>query len=169
MDAAPMDPYAVLGVRHGASLLEIARARRRLAKRYHPDLARGEDAAHRMAQINAAWAELTDPAGRLAWGVGRGAARPSHWTSASWDGSSSGHAGAATWTTWAHAGSPPRATTPTAPGPTSARESGWLAMGVLFVLGVAIVIVGLLWSPSSANEFPDPRPAPWLRDNVDRP
>ena len=49
-----MDPYALLGVAPGASERELARAYRRLAKRWHPDRA-GEDAARRMAEINQAY------------------------------------------------------------------------------------------------------------------
>jgi len=49
-----VDPYALLGVAPGASERELARAYRRLAKRWHPDHA-GEDAARRMAEINQAY------------------------------------------------------------------------------------------------------------------
>ena len=49
------DPFAVLGVAPGASGEEVAAAYRRLAKRWHPDRAAGEDAARRMAEINAAY------------------------------------------------------------------------------------------------------------------
>ena len=49
------DPFAVLGVTPGASGEEIAAAYRRLAKRWHPDRAGGQDAARRMAEINAAY------------------------------------------------------------------------------------------------------------------
>jgi DnaJ domain len=49
------DPFAVLGVAPGASGEEVAAAYRRLAKRWHPDRAGGEDAARRMAEINAAY------------------------------------------------------------------------------------------------------------------
>jgi hypothetical protein len=49
-----MDPYAVLGVPAGAGERELARAYRRLAKRWHPDLA-GTEAARRMAEINQAY------------------------------------------------------------------------------------------------------------------
>jgi hypothetical protein len=49
-----MDPYAVLGVTPAASEAELARAYRQLAKRHHPDTARGGEAA-RMAEINAAY------------------------------------------------------------------------------------------------------------------
>lgn len=50
-----MDPFAVLGVAPGASGEEVTAAYRRLAKRWHPDHARGEEAARRMAEINAAY------------------------------------------------------------------------------------------------------------------
>ena len=49
------DPFAVLGVAPGASGDEVAAAYRRLAKRWHPDRAGGQDAARRMAEINAAY------------------------------------------------------------------------------------------------------------------
>jgi hypothetical protein len=49
-----VDPYALLGVPPGASERELARAYRRLAKRWHPDRA-GEDAARRMAELNQAY------------------------------------------------------------------------------------------------------------------
>ena len=55
---AGMDPYAILGVPPSSSEQELARAYRRLAKRWHPDRARGGDAATRertMAEINAAY------------------------------------------------------------------------------------------------------------------
>jgi curved DNA-binding protein CbpA len=48
------DPYAVLGVPPGSSERELARAYKRLAKRWHPDRA-GEQAARRMAEINQAY------------------------------------------------------------------------------------------------------------------
>jgi curved DNA-binding protein CbpA len=49
-----MDPYAVLGVAPGAGERELARAYKRLAKRWHPDRA-GEAAVRRMAEINQAY------------------------------------------------------------------------------------------------------------------
>ena len=49
------DPFAVLGVAPDASADEVARAYRSLAKRWHPDRARGPQAARRMAEINAAY------------------------------------------------------------------------------------------------------------------
>ncbi len=49
------DPFAVLGVAPGSSLDDVTASYRRLAKKWHPDLAGGADAARRMAEINAAY------------------------------------------------------------------------------------------------------------------
>jgi hypothetical protein len=50
-----VDPYALLGVGEGAAAPEIAAAYRSQAKRWHPDRGGGEEAARRMAEINAAY------------------------------------------------------------------------------------------------------------------
>jgi curved DNA-binding protein CbpA len=63
------DPYRVLDVRHDASLDEIKRRWRELAREHHPDRA-GADAEERqqlttrMARINAAYDVLNDPVRR---------------------------------------------------------------------------------------------------------
>lgn len=49
-----MDPYAVLGLRAGASLDDATRAYRELAKQWHPDHA-GAQGAARMIQLNVAY------------------------------------------------------------------------------------------------------------------
>jgi len=55
-----MDPYKVLQVDPEAEDEVIQAAYRRLAQKYHPDVA-GSDGASRMAAINAAWEVLRDP------------------------------------------------------------------------------------------------------------
>ena len=53
------DPYQVLGVSPDASEEEITKAYRRLAKKYHPDLNPGDEAAAaRMSEINAAYDQI---------------------------------------------------------------------------------------------------------------
>jgi hypothetical protein len=66
-----VDPREVLGVGPGASAAEVAAAFRRLAKRWHPDLADTPGAADRMALINAAYDAL-----RVPDGVGDGRSAP---------------------------------------------------------------------------------------------
>jgi DnaJ domain len=53
-----VDHYAVLGLPPGASPQEVAAAYRKLAKRLHPDVAPGPEAARRMAEVNVAYAAL---------------------------------------------------------------------------------------------------------------
>ena len=60
-----MDPYKVLQVDPEAEDEVIQAAYRRLAQKYHPDIA-GPDAATRMTAINAAWELLRDPISRAA-------------------------------------------------------------------------------------------------------
>lgn len=56
------DPYKVLGVSPDASDEEIKRAYRRLAKKYHPDLNPGDEAAaKKMQEINAAYEQIKNP------------------------------------------------------------------------------------------------------------
>ena len=57
-----MDFYIVLGIERAASLGEIKRAYRRLARRYHPDVNPGDElAAVRFGEIAQAYATLSDP------------------------------------------------------------------------------------------------------------
>ena len=53
------DPYKVLGVLPTASDEEIAKAYRRMAKKYHPDVNQGApEAARKMSDINAAYEQI---------------------------------------------------------------------------------------------------------------
>jgi hypothetical protein len=143
-----LDPYRVLGVSTGASLLDIARARRRLAKLHHPDLAAGTAAAD-MARINAAWTLLTDPGARAAWdranGVGevaRGGGAPQSWTE------------------WAYAPSPvqPR------PAAASGGHAAWWVLAAMIIFLIVIVVGGIV---STIDRPDDLRQTPWLQENLD--
>lgn len=61
------DPYKVLQVDPEAEDEVIAAAYRRLARKYHPDVGGGPEAAARMIALNAAWELIGDPARRLAF------------------------------------------------------------------------------------------------------
>ncbi|MDO8484233.1 MAG: DnaJ domain-containing protein [Candidatus Limnocylindrales bacterium] len=63
----PFDAYKVLQVDAEAEDEVIQAAYRRLARKYHPDLAGGAEAATRMAAINAAWELIGEPAARVAY------------------------------------------------------------------------------------------------------
>jgi molecular chaperone DnaJ len=57
-----MDFYAILGVTREASHMEVKRAYRRLARRFHPDINPGDDvAAVRFKEIAQAYETLSDP------------------------------------------------------------------------------------------------------------
>jgi curved DNA-binding protein CbpA len=62
-----IDPYKILQVDSEAEDEVITAAYRRLARKYHPDLAASSDAADRMTRINAAWELIGDPAKRAAY------------------------------------------------------------------------------------------------------
>jgi hypothetical protein len=50
-----VDPYSILGVPEGVDERRLTAAYREQAKRWHPDRGGGEEAARRMAEINAAY------------------------------------------------------------------------------------------------------------------
>ena len=60
------DYYAILGLPASASLAEIKRAYRRLARLYHPDL-NGQPKDERIKQLNEAYGVLRDVAKRAAY------------------------------------------------------------------------------------------------------
>jgi len=63
----PLDAYKILQVDPEAEDEVIQAAYRRLARKYHPDMAGGAEAAARMAAINAAWERIGEPAARAAY------------------------------------------------------------------------------------------------------
>ena len=57
----PTDYYKMLGVPHNASQVEIHKAYRDLARRYHPDTNPDGDSAQRFREVQAAFDALNDP------------------------------------------------------------------------------------------------------------
>jgi len=55
------DYYQTLGVKRDASQAEIQRAFRKLARKYHPDINKSEDATGKFKEINEAYEVLKDP------------------------------------------------------------------------------------------------------------
>jgi len=68
------DHYKVLQVDPEAEDEVIQAAYRRLARKYHPDVAPGAEASARMIAINAAWAVLREASARAAYDAERDAA-----------------------------------------------------------------------------------------------
>src|SRR5262245_35062664 len=57
-----MDFYVILGLERGATLADVKRAYKRLARRFHPDINPGDRmAAAQFRQIAEAYATLSDP------------------------------------------------------------------------------------------------------------
>ena len=77
-----VDPYAILGVSRDASRDQVARAYRRLAKRYHPDLRGDAQASEQMREGNQAWEILSSPLRRASYDADARAGSPSpgHWS-----------------------------------------------------------------------------------------
>jgi curved DNA-binding protein len=70
------DYYSALGVAPDASADEIKRARRKLARKFHPDLSKEPNAAERMKEVNEAYEVLGDPEKRAAYDKVRTGQRP---------------------------------------------------------------------------------------------
>ena len=62
--AVGLDPYAVLGLPRDATATQIAQARRRLSRQFHPDVNSAKDAAARFDEVQRAFSLLSDPAAR---------------------------------------------------------------------------------------------------------
>src|SRR5499426_3806476 len=57
-----MDFYVILGLERGATLADVKRAYKRLARRFHPDINPGDRmAAQQFRQISEAYETLSDP------------------------------------------------------------------------------------------------------------
>ncbi len=69
------DLYKLLQVDSEADPDVIQAAYRRLAQKFHPDVAGGPESAERMVAINAAWEILGDPARRSLYDIEREQAR----------------------------------------------------------------------------------------------
>lgn len=66
-----MDLYELLGIARGATLIEIKRSYKRLARKYHPDINPGDNAAEaRFKEITRAYETLSDPERRLRYDTG---------------------------------------------------------------------------------------------------
>lgn len=115
-----MNHYELLGVAPDASATEIRDAYRRLARVHHPD-AGGADTG--MAALNRAWHDLRDPERRRQYDLSL--ATPS--------------AGAAP----SSPSAPQPAPTPDHPFFEPARFP-WKFLGVLFLLGLAFVVIGVV-------------------------
>lgn len=61
------DYYRTLGVARNASVDEIKKSYRALARKFHPDVSREKDAEARMKDVNEAYAVLSDPEKRAAY------------------------------------------------------------------------------------------------------
>jgi molecular chaperone DnaJ len=66
-----MDLYELLGIARGATLIEIKRSYKRLARKYHPDINPGDNQAEaRFKEITRAYETLSDPDRRLRYDAG---------------------------------------------------------------------------------------------------
>jgi curved DNA-binding protein CbpA len=72
----PISAYKVLQVDAEAEDEVIQAAYRRLARKYHPDLAGGAEAAARMSAINVAWELIGSPVARAAYDQARAIPEP---------------------------------------------------------------------------------------------
>ncbi len=65
-----MEYYRILGLEKNATIIEIKRAYRKMAREYHPDLNSGKDAEKHFIRIKAAYDTLCDPLKRESYDNG---------------------------------------------------------------------------------------------------
>ena len=70
VEGLPPTLYAILGAKRSASEQELKKAYRNMARRWHPDVNRDDDAPEMMKRINDAWAVLSDPMMRRKYDAG---------------------------------------------------------------------------------------------------
>ena len=130
-----IDPYAVLGVPRGATREEIARAYRRMAKRFHPDADTGATNTS-MVRINEAWGVLSDAARRARWDRAHTIVQPAPWAAPAPSGRTRR----------------PAARPVTAP---EVQESPWLAVAAVgFVAGLIVLTLAFILLASAPPDLP---------------
>ena len=164
-----LDPYATLGLARDATPLQIARAHRHLAKRHHPDLHEGADAAdERMRRINEAWVILSNPIRRGEYDRAHpeaGTPASGHWAASRSPIRPVSPSSTRTWASWRATAADTRAAPRTVrqpgeipiprtrrpprpePMPATFRDSGWAAIivgAVMVALLLGAVVVGRL-------------------------
>jgi curved DNA-binding protein CbpA len=156
-----LDPYAILGVSRDATPLQVARAHRRLAKRHHPDLHEGTDAAaERMRHINEAWAILSNPVRRGEYDRGHPAAGTpagGHWGASRSPIRPVAPSSTRTWATWRATAADTRAAPRTVrqpgevpiprtrrPPPAEPRPATFRDSGIAALLAGALIVLILL-------------------------
>ena len=162
-----IDPYAVLGVARGATPSQVARAHRRLAKRFHPDLHPGEELTERMRRVNEAWRLLSNPARRAEWDASHpeGVAVIGHWNPNRTPIHPAQPTTTRTWATWRATAAetraaprtrrppgevqapPTRRPEPIQPADRTFRDTGWAALlvaALILLLLAAAVVAGKL-------------------------
>jgi hypothetical protein len=162
------DPYRILGLPHTASPMQVARAHRRLAKQYHPDLHPGEDVSERMRHINEAWQILSSPVRRAAYDLDHpfgGGTTARHWSTTRPVIRPDAPTTTRAWATWRATAAatraaprtrrppgevwvpPSRRPPPIEPQPPSFLDTGWaalLAAATILALLAAAVVAGRL-------------------------
>jgi hypothetical protein len=175
------DPYAILGVPRDATPLQVARAHRRLAKRFHPDLHPDAATLREMQRINEAWQILSVPGRRAEWDRLHPAPTPrapadagAHWVASTRRPVNvSAPSTTATWATWRASAAETRAAQPTPPrygapyvrprvaraaaAPVaeapSVRDSGWAAIAIAVLLVMFVIAVAFIGNAVKADQW----------------